>query len=1158
MNDLDNVVPSAGPMAITLEAPLLGYGGNEETIVQILEEEKNDEFGLPDLDLTHHNSIIFEVNQAESKVLLKNLDSKCLSPGQKKEDYTMMIFWFSFYCGKQQLFKRLLELAPTLGKYCRTGVSQKDLLQNKELNSVVIIGAIRQKEDAFLGELLKMENLSYNISLEMVVMLIENGYSNYLRNLFQQDRIAPRSIFSFRTSKPESYFTELERKKHDPHFKEDMQKWVASKTLPHLKRGNSKSSFAATAMIMSKQGVSVQFTFKDVLPELKKLERTDLVDLMIELLGEGEDNHMDLFLNAENEDLVIKYYKKDLFDLTPKQVLTALQNRYFDFLCQINDPKEQCYLFLNDAFALMMEILRNGTYLTELALLLQEQSYKYWKEPQGQLFLEACKELLNQYPLSNRIQFCSNPILACALLSYILRRLSQKRFEYFVNDFVSVSDKMESLARIIQNSTPEKNLSILYLVQLPTGKNMLYYIMRCKTKTIVESTFVRSLIHEFWNQSYTKTGSRRHYSKLSNMMKSTKRFEWNAPFEPQLERNYPFQLQSTVLSAKVFLIWDIVFLLMFYYFIDEHIYMKQQFFDDAEDPTYIPSLPNYTMDPIYALYPARFMVQFVLMINFWIGLLYRVIGFHVHDCKIKLLTLSHHMLFLTLTVVLIMSPIFNTYQSQKDHEMLITAMLVLLRFTLGLTVCTLLLMFKGLGTILTIVWKIATRFIMLILMISLVTIFLAEYFQNFFRSYAPFNTVAESYFTLIELLFGSITFPNPEDIPGDMAFYYVVNISMTLWTFLSNVAFIFLLIAYMTTIYTATTQQADYKRTKFQYHIISYHSNLEFKGFYGFALPLSVLILPFIVFSFSKEALIKLSKKLLHFQYYVMFYPMHLLYEFFYGLLISLPVAYCKYIFLLLQGKYARSLTTPGAVRWFTLLLWMIVGPFYLFGIVIQDTARVGQIMMKNQDFEKAQIYMLREIVLHVDDDIYVKRYKVIKNALLNYVSENEKSETVSMDELLNYIIENRAEAHEGAPPALAPAPPQGSATKKVGRAKLKLSEIIRKHHVGKLKSKSNVMDAKDIKNYVKALDNMLNIKNAQYNSYKEADLDVNLVLELLNNVDMHNVIYLRLKRVPSIQSAILQAQEADLVTVLKRLDDIEEKISLMLTHVVKTDKKND
>jgi len=254
---------------------------------------------------------------------------------------------------------------------------------------------------------------------------------------------------------------------------------------------------------------------------------------------------------------------------------------------------------------------------------------------------------------------------------------------------------------------------------------------------------------------------------------------------------------------------------------------------------------------------------------------------------------------------------------------------------------------------------------------------------------------------------------------------------------------------------------------------------------------------------------------------------------------------------LLLQGKYGRVLVSPIS-KGLNIIAWLAFGPLYMVAIAIEDTVRIARIMSRNKDFEKSQIYILKEIVIHRDDDIYLQRYDVVKRAFQEYFNENEKSETVSMDEILNYIIRKHSSDEEGAPPPpLAPLAPHTPTIPNKTIYKARLAEIIRRHHIGKLK-KSVVMDPKDMRNYVKALDNMLNMKNAQYNSFKEADLDVNIITDLLEDVNIKNIIYLRLKRISTIQSAILEAQGADLVTVLKRLDDIEEKISLMLNHFMK------
>ena len=741
------------------------------------------------------------------------------------------------------------------------------------------------------------------------------------------------------------------------------------------------------------------------------------------------------------------------------------------------------------------------------------------------------------------------------MLCYILKELSKKRFDYFINDFLVIAEKLAALASKIQDTTPQKNLTILYLIQLPTGKNMLYYIVGCKIRSLVENTYVRTLIYEFWNQSYTKKGTRSDYSNTMNFLQNSKRFEWSSSFEQDITKNFSFQLQFTVISAKINLITEIIFLFIFYYFLEDHIYMKQDFFLNAEmDSNYINTLDPYHIDPVWSISPTAAILQLFVFINYWSGLLFRLIAFRMHNCKIPLYTWSHIVLFIVLTSVLICYPVLNSYQSQLDNRLLITTFLIALRFALAFTLCSILLMFKGLGTIIQVVLRIGKQFALLVVLVSIFMLLVSEYFNNLFANQAQlFNTVGESFFSLTEMLFGSLTFINLPDVQYNNDYYYMINISMTIWTFFSNIAFNFLMIATITKIYNTTLQEVEYKRTKFQYNIINFHSNIAFKGFHAFPPIISFLIFPlFFVYISNKcdETKFKINKFLLKIQYYLTVAPWIVIREACYLLIITLPSLYIKKLLLLLQGK-VNSFYNAKCTRICHLILWILFGMFHIIINIFADMVRLFRILIHNQDVDKAKLYVLGDIVISNDDDVYIERFSLIKEMLKEYVNENPKAHMITIDELVNCILKryNLNEQDDLNLPVLSPGKSIIKSKKK--SFKMRLADVIRKHKIGKLKTKSNIgIDPKEIKGFIKALDNMLNIKNAQYNTFKEAELEIHVMQELLANITLKSVVYLKLKRLSLIQSALIEVQDTDLVTVLKRLDDVEDKMNVLLDEV--------
>jgi len=190
--------------------------------------------------------------------------------------------------------------------------------------------------------------------------------------------------------------------------------------------------------------------------------------------------------------------------------------------------------------------------------------------------------------------------------------------------------------------------------------------------------------------------------------------------------------------------------------------------------------------------------------------------------------------------------------------------------------------------------------------------------------------------------------------------------------------------------------------------------------------------------------------------------------------------------------------------------------------------------MWRNRDYEQAHLTLFREHVLGNDNDVYLQRYKIMKEVLQQFLEKNPKTEHITIDEFLNEIFKKlNNDDGDLSPP------------------KNKFANIIRKHKIGKLKLmriRSNPgTDPKTIKVYIKALDNMLNIKEVKYKSLEEASLEVDVVLDLLERLDIRNVVYLKIKRISAIQMALIDVQNVDKIAILKRIDDLEEKLDMII-----------
>lgn len=91
--------------------------------------------------------------------------------------------------------------------------------------------------------------------------------------------------------------------------------------------------------------------------------------------------------------------------------------------------------------------------------------------------------------------------------------------------------------------------------------------------------------------------------------------------------------------------------------------------------------------------------------------------------------------------------------------------------------------------------------------------------QNLFNEYRYLGTLGESFFTMAEVLFGSIKFTDTSDVSSDTT-YFFTNINLLFYGFTSNILATFLLIAYLSSIYERVKSNASYSNTKTQYFFL--------------------------------------------------------------------------------------------------------------------------------------------------------------------------------------------------------------------------------------------------------------------------------------------------------------------------------------------------
>lgn len=748
--------------------------------------------------------------------------------------------------------------------------------------------------------------------------------------------------------------------------------------------------------------------------------------------------------------------------------------------------------------------------------------------------IELASGLLKEDPDTSRLVHASNPILTCAQLSFILKNLAG-RFRFLQNDLITLSQRMQLVALNLQNNYRENNLYALYLKTLPTGLTMLDYILQMDMKDLVETKFTKGLVQEFWDNESLITGSRTQISSLINSVHTTKRFQWTQDFVPKLatDNMFSFQFGNVVNSAKYLLIYDLVFLACIYGILDDYAYNKINFFISvADDPTYLDTLPSFTLDVTYHLNPSRTVARWFIIFNFWFFFLFRTIHLFKQSLKDKKYMFGYLSSFLFMSLTILTLPMFPDYQSQIDNQLYIKLILVFTRSAVAYVIGTSLLGNRQSGETITVVSTVTVSLMMILAMLIVYIVACAEVMENFFRKVGLFDTVQEAFFSLVEILFGSITFLNLPDLDYNNSLYLSVNSWMLIFAFSSTILATFLLIAYLSSIYEQVKQNASYQNTCSQYYYVQIYSGMDFKGFYTFPPIISAFISPLALLykipSFSKT----IDLFLLKVRFFMIWIPFQILKYVFISLFYYIPVLYAKNIYLIFVGR----VNTRGP-RLLHLAAWSFAGPFVLCHRMRKDIKILVNVMLSDWTVVSPRQSLLHRVT--DDDVIYISRYESLKEGLMNIKKENPEVESILYMELLNYLMHGWKISTQDVPRSVL-------LKKEAVSSKDRLVALIRKHAKRLYGSKwlRSIYDAKK-KFYRELLDGFLTFKTRSM-KIEDATIDPEIVLDMLRDVSDENIVYLRARQIFAIQMVLLSMQSKEQISTMNKIEELEKKIDNM------------
>jgi len=744
--------------------------------------------------------------------------------------------------------------------------------------------------------------------------------------------------------------------------------------------------------------------------------------------------------------------------------------------------------------------------------------------------MELAKNLIYEDADSSRLIYANNPILTCAQLSYLLKQLTN-RFRFLQNELEVLSEKLERVSENLQSESRENNLYALYLTTLPTGLTMLDYIIQMGMKGLVETKFTKALVLEFWNDESSVTGTRKNLSYIAYGAKVAKRFGWNIDLKPHLDYNYAFQFGNTMNSPKYMLLMDVFYLLFFYFVFDSYIYNKLHLFELTDrDPSYVSTFDPYFIDFGYTYYGVATVLQIIVMINYWIFFLYRCIHLTTLSIGKAAYKVGYFVTFLSLTITLLTLFIFPSYESQNDNQIFIKSIIVITRTGILFAIFATMLGFQKSGELITILSTVIISLVPILILLNVYILFYSEIMHNFFYDYQLFNSAIESFFSLVEVLFGSLTFPNVGDLQGSVGDYYAININLTYFAFSSNILATFLIIAYLSSILEEVRKDASYQNTLSQYYFLQMFSSTKFKGFYTFPPIISFVTLPFLVFSRIPQLTDRINMFLLTMRFYLVWVPFQLFKFIIQATFYYCPILYFRSIILISMNKMHFD-----GIRVFHLLLWIVLGPFVMIFYEIVDMIILVKALNKNFEISMPETKILQR---STDDNvIYIHRYGSLKEAINEFIKKYSDQEAIPYNALLAWLMSGGKESKDNQ---------RGMSLRKTRKAREILAELVREHIRRTSGSKwlKNIHAAKK-KLFKEILDGFLSYKAMNMRS-EDATIDPKLVLDLLSQVDDETVNYLRAKHVSSIQKILLNAQSKEQISIINKIEELDKKVEIL------------
>jgi hypothetical protein len=681
-----------------------------------------------------------------------------------------------------------------------------------------------------------------------------------------------------------------------------------------------------------------------------QIEENKLLMELLKNLGLTDGEVGDLLMESEEEDRVMQIvmeYPEVGAKLDPKKIMEFKLYGLFTTVDQIEliNVFNLPYTGGLDStiYDELFDRIKGGENVQSIIFCLLHVSNTFWDVPKASVFFSAINGLFNSENISEWLLHVNNPLLFSIKIVYFLEKIEN---QLGMND-QEIKDLRKNLVAfcnsyIHQSGSRERQLKVTIFDKDNRGRDFLEFAFTVKEKSILESDFTERMIMFMWDLGRISLQTLKEYFKMYLVEKTNRELSlamYTKKYEMPIEPNDEFQLDFKFASRSIFLkvtseiVWSLTLVIIEFVFamLAIALYRKGQFRDGW--------FFEYAYENIEFL-----VVHAYLRIAYMINIFIKMIALKGREMKF----FAPNYFFIPLLVFYLVQMLIYPFFVSRSFWFFVNLQMAIV-MTIVFYVTYIALSLQNVG-----VWlRIFNRFVAVVVIFGLVSIFiiLAIAFPIHtlfieFDSLIPGQTFPQmNYFqdlyigvlTLFEFVFGAVVFIRP--YKEQTVYTYAMTFVMVIFSFFGNIMLANLMVAFLTSQFTAITEDAKYLTLRMQFGLIKTLNFNQTDTLFSMPYVFTPLVLPFYACMFSptkRPAVNFFLRKLVHISN--TYFPT-LLYRIVW-LLLQMPKIYIEFIFRGLV-RFFNSWRDP-----FHLILWIIIGPLFLTKLFFQDIYTLSAIVL--------------------------------------------------------------------------------------------------------------------------------------------------------------------------------------------------------------------